>query len=101
MSQNVWRSVLLWVLLRGARLSVRILIREISLSCLEDVQDVTVSVALPVLPRFIQKLLSKCAALRCRKVMLLLSVRSSVCSAVRRSVRSLKSATTLVRAVFL
>ena len=100
MWQNVWRSVLLWVLLPDVRLSVRILIREISLSYLEDVQDVTVSVVLPVLPRFIQKLLSKCAALRFRKVMLLLSVRSSVCSAVKKSAISSRNVMTLVQAVF-
>ena len=100
MWQNVWRSVLLWGLLPDVRLSVRILIREISLSCLEDVQDVTVSVVLPVLPRFIQKLLSKYVALRYRKVMLLLSVRSSVCSVVRKSAILLRNVMTLVQAVF-
>ena len=92
--------MLLWVLLPDVRLSVRILIREISLSYLEDVQDVTVSVVLQVLPRFIQKLLLKCAVLRYRKVMLLLSVRSSVCSAVKKSAILSRNVMTLVQAVF-
>ena len=54
-----------------------------------------------VLPKFIQKLPSKCAVLRFRKVMLRLSVRSSVCSAVRKSATSLRNVMTLVLAVFL
>mgnify|MGYP000485445689 CR=1 FL=1 len=60
--QNVWKSVQLWVLLQDVQLSVRILIREISSSFLADVPDVTVSVVLPVPPKYIQRLLS---SLRC------------------------------------
>ena len=48
-------------------------------------------------PRFIQKLLLKYVALRYRKVMLLLSVRSSVCSVVRKSAILSKNVMTLVR----
>ena len=81
--------------------SVRIPIREISSSFLEDVPAVTVSVVLPVLPRFTQRLPLRSAAQRCRKVMHRQSVRSRECSAEKKSAISSRNVMTSVRAVFL
>ena len=100
MLQNVWRSVPLWAQLRDVPLSVKIPIREISLSCSADVQAVTVSVVQPVPQKYIQRHLSKSAVQKYRKVMHRQSVRSSVCSDVKKSVISLRNVTTLVPAVY-
>ena len=74
--------------------------REIKSFSSEDVQDVTESVVLQVHQRHTIQSLHQCAALRFRKVMLLLSVRSSVCSAVKKSAILLRNVMTLVQAVY-
>jgi hypothetical protein len=64
---------------------VKIPIRAISSSFLADVPAVTVSAVQPVPPKYIQKLPSRSAVLRYRKVTHRPSVRSRVCSAERKS----------------
>ena len=98
--QNVWRLVPLWVQLRDVPLSVKTPIREISSSFWEDVPAVTVSVVQQVPPRYTQRLPSKSAVQKYRKVTHLQSVRSSVCSDVKKSATSSKNVTTLVQAVY-
>ena len=80
-----WRSALLWERLPDVQSSGRLLIREISLFCWEDVLDEMESAVPLVLLRCTRKLRSRYVALRCRREMLRLSARFRGCSVEKKS----------------